>query len=1364
MRVRRSDVLILVLLFALPLVLFWPQTVGGRTLLPAENLYQFQPYAAYREALGVPLPHNALLSDLVLENLQWKTFIRAELAAGEAPLWNPHQFSGIPFLAAGQHSALYPFSLIYYVLPLPAAYGWFTVAQLFLAGAFMFVFLRGLGIGQAGGAVGAVTYQLAAFFVISAVFPMIIAAAAWLPLILLMIEFIITRRPAFRGRPAAAVWTAVGALALGSCVLAGHVEITYYTLIISAYYAGVRLIAHAWSGLRTGGAQRQAALALAFRSGLWLVGMVVLGIGLGAVQFIPLFELASINFRSGSATLEDVRGWAHPLRDAIQFALPNVYGSPAAHGFFDVFAGQWVSLDAVPLTNALGQPFRTIDWGVKNYVEGALYLGLLPLALAIIGLTAGARRIHRALFGALGALALTFMFGLPTYALLFLLPGINQLHSPFRWVFALTLCAAALAGFGMDALIRGHGRRPGRALAGLFAAAGGLALLGLLIVRAAFPTFEALFDSLVERLALADGAFSDGRMFFSYQFGVILAFGVMALGAGAVLYALCREPQSEDTQRLTPVRLAAIGLIALDLMVASWGFNPASDPAWLDFKPPAIAWLEEQPGDWRYITLNDPTAPAPDLFQANMTMRYGIDDVRGYESIIPRQYVAFMEQLAPQVQLEFNRIAPLYTVYPESVPFDAREALESPLLDLLNVRYVITHTTTDLADVDGYALVYEDESARIWENSDYFPRAFILSQPAADDDPPPEQPTEGVPLERLNNREMAAEISVAAGAQLIVLETHLPGWRAFIRPADHSETEPQDERALETARVFGNFIGVTLPEAGAWTVRLIYSPQSFSIGLFGSVVAVLIVLLLIGGALWRAYLTPLADEAESADLNRVMRNSLAPIALNLFNRGIDFVFAFVMLRVLGPEGMGAYSYAVVVFIWFDILTNFGLNLYLTRAVARDRSRARALFIGTSRFRLLLAALGVPLLLGFLSVRQSAISPPLDTATIIALGLLYIGLIPNSLSTGLTALYYGFERAEMPAAVATAASINKAVFGLIALLGGAGIVGLAGVSILTNLLTLALLLWFGRDMLRRADGREMTSTDAAATVREMARESWPLMINHLLATIFFQIDVIIIEAIHGARMVGQYSVAYKWLSALNVIPAFFTQAMLPVMSRQAHGQRDALRRNTILSLKLLFSLTLPIAIIFTFAAEFLVGILGGAAYLPDSAIATQLMIWSIPIGWMNSLIQYVLVALDLQRRITLAFIAAVTFNVVTNMLFVPAYGYQAAAITTILSEMVLLIPFALLLHGAVGRLPWVAMLWRPAAAGIAMLSVMLPLWEINGLVAIAAGSAVYTALWIMLRALSAEEWARLLPLIPMRARGMVARVSTASGGH
>jgi O-antigen/teichoic acid export membrane protein len=316
----------------------------------------------------------------------------------------------------------------------------------------------------------------------------------------------------------------------------------------------------------------------------------------------------------------------------------------------------------------------------------------------------------------------------------------------------------------------------------------------------------------------------------------------------------------------------------------------------------------------------------------------------------------------------------------------------------------------------------------------------------------------------------------------------------------------------------------------------------------------------------------------------------------------------------------------------------------------------------------------------------------------------------------------------------------------ALLTGAGIIGLAAVSIVTNVITLAILSWNGRDMLRgmdrRADGQMM---------RRMVGESYPLMFNHFLATIFFQIDVVLIEAIHNPTMVGQYSVAYKWVSALNVIPAFFTQALLPVMSRQAHDDRAALRETYVLAIKLLFSVAVPTAVVFTFAAEFLAGLLGGAQYLPEGAIATQLMIWSIPIGWINSLTQYVLIALDLQRRITTAFILGVSFNVIANLIFIPEYGYRAAAITTIASEAVLLIPFALLLQRAIGRIDWLDMLWRPVAAGAGMGMVLAFGWSIQPLVALVAATLVYFGVWIALRPLNADERARLAPLLPSRLR-------------
>ncbi|MBL8162620.1 MAG: flippase, partial [Anaerolineae bacterium] len=628
----------------------------------------------------------------------------------------------------------------------------------------------------------------------------------------------------------------------------------------------------------------------------------------------------------------------------------------------------------------------------------------------------------------------------------------------------------------------------------------------------------------------------------------------------------------------------ALALAAADLMIASWGFNPASDPALLDYTPSAIAWLREQPGDWRYISIDEPNlGERGKILNANMTWRYGLDDVRGYESIIPKQYVEFMKLLAPQVQLDFNRVAPLYPDYQyEAMGREERldTILRSPLLALLNVRYAVSSTQFTLPDSLSalWSLAYEDDAVRVWELRETLPRVYGVTDAEIDALTIPTESIGTFTITHDSGREKLIDAEVTQPGWLVVSETHLPGWRAFIRPQGAGEDA---EQAVEVQLVRGNFQGVRLSEAGTWTIRLSYSPTSFQLGAFGSFIGVVLLLFTGGVYLWRLFV---AQSSSESGVQVVARNSIAPIILNLFNRGIDFAFAFVMLRILGPEGSGIYYYAAFIFGWFDIFTNFGLNVFLTREVSRDRSQAWRLLLNTSTLRLLLMIVGAGLLAAFLGARQSLVAPPLVGEALLAIALLYIGLLPNSLSTGLSALFYAFEKAEYPAAVTTVATISKAVFGVAALALGYGVVGLAAVSILTNLVTLAVLAWSARGLLTitraRPDRRLM---------RGMIGEGLPLMINHFLATIFFQVDVVIIEAIHGARMVGQYSVAYKWVSALNVIPAFFTMALLPGMSRLAREDRPALLRTYRLAIKLLVSVALPVAVVFTALAYPLTGL-------------------------------------------------------------------------------------------------------------------------------------------------------------------------------
>ncbi|HEY65113.1 MAG TPA: oligosaccharide flippase family protein [Caldilineae bacterium] len=1313
----RGDALAALVLFLIPILWFAPVLTGHRTLLPADNFFTWEPWRSFADQMGVDVPHNELLSDLILENYPWKRFIRESLRARQIPLWNPYIFSGMPFLADAQHSGLYPLSMLFWVMPLPMAYGWFTALQIALAGLGMYAFARVLRLSRPAALVGAIAYMLSGFFMVSVVFTMIIAAAAWLPALLACIE-IVVRKQEEKGDVAYSPvpYIALGSVILGVQVLAGHVEMTYYVLVVSGFYAAWRLVGLWW---------RLRSWRLPVRLGLWLLAMVAVGLALGGVQLLPLIELARHNFRQGAAaylvTYEDIVGWAWPTRQVLTFVLPDVFGNPSHHGYWDIWTRQWI-----PVTvNALGQPIRTIFWGVKNYVEGGNYLGLLTLGLVGVALVravlarggeAGRRRDQTAFFSLLSLISLANAFGTPVYALFYYgLPWYKQVHSPFRWVFPLTLAAAALAALGADALWRAVGegqwmRRVTRliALALAAAGAGALALVAISVIRP--DPFIAIGQRVVDGSDLARMAFADGRMFWSYQAVNLLKFSVMALLSGLVLWLAARRtsPESRPAWRSWPA--LAVIVLALDLWVAFGHFNPAVDVRLLDFTPPSVAWLQERlddpDGPWRFTTLND---PGEKTFNANAGWLYDLQDVRGYDSIILKQYADYMDRIQPQFgELLYNRIAPIYTRERGQPGY---EALDSPWLALLGVRYVMT--TLEIPNPT-YELVYDGE-VRIYRNRQAMPRAFVmrcaseqevLSIAWEDVNPRTElvleveeggpfrylRPCELVPARvvRYDNNEVEVEVEAEgeAGAYLVLADAYFTGWKAYARP-----TEGSNEEVRPIYRAYGNFRAVPLGD-GREVIRFKYSPMSFKLGVYVSFLAWVTALLAAGWWAWGRFYREVTGEG--GEVRRVAKNSLIPMGLSLVNKGIDFAFAMLRLRILSPAGEGSYTFAISFYAFFEILVRFGLGTLLTREVARDRAQAGRYLsnVVILRVGLWLIALPVMALVGAGYHVWGGLTPEEARAiALFAVALLFAGL-----ADAISAVFYAYEQMEYPAGIASAIAVGKVTLGALVLLPPLswGFVGLAGVSVVMNLVQT---IWL-YVLLRQKLFAPQAAVDRSLQ-RYMVNESAPLMINHLLATIFFRIDVWILKPFAGASAVGLYGAAYKYIDGLNVIPSYFTLAIFPLMSRLARDSHESMVRAYILALRLLLMMSLPIAVMTTFIARPLILVLGGESFLPGSVWALQILIWSIPVGFINSVTQYVLIAVDQQRFLTRAFIIGVAFNVVANLIFVPRFSYLASAVITILSEFALLIPFYYAVRRYVAPVPWVNVIWQPALAAAAM---------------------------------------------------------------
>ncbi|MCB8938627.1 MAG: oligosaccharide flippase family protein [Ardenticatenaceae bacterium] len=1351
----RTDLLFLLGFLLLPLLLFGSVTLGGKTMLPVDNLYQWAPWSAYASEFGLTQPHNPLISDLIIQNYAWKQFVRETIFARDIPLWNPNLFAGVPFLAAGQHGAYYPFSLLFLILPLAKAYGWYTVSQIWLAGALMYVYGRILKLHRPSAFIAGLVFQGGAYLVISAaVFPMISGAVVWLPLLLACVERVIRDwRPETRDSSSLQSpvsnrfwWIALGAVALGFQILAGHIEFTIYTLVVMAAYAAWRLITQ----LPITNYRSPFTVHRLLKPAVFLLAMVLLGLMLGAVQLVPLYELGQENFRQESASFDEVLSYSFPARRVLTLALPNFFGNPTHHSYTDVFSGEEIPLSQ----NYYGEAKTNTEWGIKNYVEGAIYLGILPLFLAAVGVLAGWRRrkAHVGFFAILSFFSLAFIFGTPLYAILYYgLPFVNQLHTPFRWVFPLSLAVAVLAGFGVENLETGDWRLEIRrislqSLVSNLAATGGILLLvGLVVSWVAYGRFQTTIERIFLGLAGAPSAFADATAFYSYTFWQLLMLGLVLLGVAVVFWL------SKWGGKRPYWILAAALLIIVDIFLANRGFNASNEPALLDFKPEMVQWLEAQPGYWR-ITSFAPNGDKP--FNANSGWLFDLPDVRGYDSIIPKQYTEYMAAIEPQNELPFNRVQPIVNW----------ESLNSPLLDVLGVKYVITSETIELPK---YIQVWQGEGVRIYENAAVAPRAYTLplTATAVSDDSLAAMTTQFDPRQFVNvetgdwrletisvsslqsptsspspyqpatvtaytNREAVLETAVTEPSWLILNDSYFPGWKAWIRPS----TAPDDEEIeVPITRVNGNFRGVML-QPGEWQVRFRYSPTSFQLGALGSFMAGII--LLFGAVVWGWQRFYRADGEQSVTRS-LAKNSLAPIALNLFNKLIDFGFAAFYLRLLGPAGSGSFQTAIVTAGIFDIIANFGLDILLIRDVASDRDKAPNYLLNTTVLRLGAGAVAALPVIAIIAVTN--LSPDATALTrpeILATAFIMIGMVFSGMSKGVTGLFYVHEEAEVPNAMTTVTTILKVGFGVTALLLGFGFVGLAAVSILTNVITLSLLLAIA---LRRYTLRGPWRLDWQLQ-RHMLRAGFPLMLIHLLQTVFISIDSYLLRVLldNGQEVAGWYSSAYKWFNALQIVPSFFTLALFPIISRRIGESLDAARQMYAMSLKLMLLLALPVAAVTHYLAVPLVQIVAGAEFLPAGAVALQIVIWSIPLGWLNSVTNYVLISLGLESKQPRAFTVAVLFNIIANFIFIPRYSYVAAGVTTIMSELVLLVLFDYYLRQKMAGINWLGLWGRPFLLTALMFGGMWLGGQVHLVVGLLIGAIIYPAGLLLLGIIGPEE--------------------------
>jgi hypothetical protein len=428
-------------------------------------------------------------TDLGLHFLHWRNFGFGELARGNLALWNPHVYAGEPFFGGVQSALLYPPNALFFVLPLPAAANWSIALNVWLLGAFTFLWVRRRALHPFAAFVSAALAMFCAPHFLRAYAGHVagMAAMAWTPLVFLALDaWIDSRRPR---------WLLIGMFAVAMQVFAGHPQTVYLTALTAGLYSVLR---------------KQLAAPAAIYGG---------GAALAAVQLLTGLQATSETVRDRPMTLELARYFSFPTENFVTLLAPGFFGDMTHHPY----------------------------WGRWYLWEGTAFIGVLGLVLAAYGIARGTLAGKRALLATAGAAALLALGdNSPLFGVLFdWLPYFDRFRGAGKFIFITALILVVFAGSGLDALLRERGVPRGAvwAAGGAALAVGGAALvLRSLDWRPIAAAVLQSAQTYLEHARYSDAGFLLASRAFAVL-GLMLAAATLAVAAGLLLWTR-KEPRA----------------------------------------------------------------------------------------------------------------------------------------------------------------------------------------------------------------------------------------------------------------------------------------------------------------------------------------------------------------------------------------------------------------------------------------------------------------------------------------------------------------------------------------------------------------------------------------------------------------------------------------------------------------------------------------------------------------------------------------------------------------------------------------------------------------------------------------------------
>ena len=478
------------------------------------------------------------------------------------------------------------------------------------------------------------------------------------------------------------------------------------------------------------------------------------------------------------------------------------------------------------------------------------------------------------------------------------------------------------------------------------------------------------------------------------------------------------------------------------------------------------------------------------------------------------------------------------------------------------------------------------------------------------------------------------------------------------------------------------------------------------------------------------------------------------------------IFVLKMISgYLGTAGYGDYTTVYQYLAFFGIAADFGIFTITVKEMSKDTQKIPQILGNVLGLRTALAliTMGLAVIVVFLIPSYSDTLIPMGVliATLATVFTLLNGTVSTVLQVHLKMQYTTIGL--IIGKIASVGYIAAVVYYLYTGKVNAGFEHLIWAGVLGNFVMLAITTYYAKRYSR------ITYRFDFGYWKKIFITSLPYGVALVLNNIYFRLDVLLMTmilphtktladgttscsgAICGDTEAGLYGVGMRFLEMMIIIPVYYMNSVLPVMTRFLEEESEKVKKIIQYSFDFLTATAMPIMVGGFILAVPIIRLISdeefvsGVVHAYGSDIAVQMLMFAMFFSFINALFGFTLVVLSKQSQLMYINAACVLFNLVSNLIVIPYWGFRGAAATSILCELFILILTGMavkrILHF---RLEYTTM-WKIALSSAVMGIIvtaghywMSGLWHIYQLaLLVPLGAVIYVLMMLWTNAITPE---------------------------